>query len=633
MDFSRYIDVSAVPVLNIDHHLDIKFEWKMSGKMQVYVNEGRNFLNEGKFDLAISNLNEALKLDSTFWPAHYYRGVALTKKNQYQDAIKAFERVVRLNPDQAQAHIELGRVYQRMGNSLQAGVCYDDAMMADRGLAEGYFGMATVKLQLGFADQASRLLQDCIGINPSFGEAYVLLSLLKYDGKTNVEESIALLNAAMKNNPKYTASYFWRGFFHVQQNLPEKGLADWSFFISSNPTNSFVLTMRGFLLIELDRFDEAFTDLKKVFLSRAVSEEAFKGTQTLLDKQIDLQAATQYVLRTGYGLNEAAFSSIKKAYCLLLIGKSNKGLAELQRTESIEKSATVLLLMGIAFEHLDDHASAFRSYDAALKLDNDIFDAHKKRGIYRIELRDWRGVDEDVREMMRLMPESKIPYRIRGFARSHQDDCKGAMSDLNRYMETDSLDVEALKTRAICMFKIGDQKAANNDLRKVLKYKTDDWQLHEIVAANYIKYKDTTNALEVLELYASRRSDSYRVHLSLARIYVKKKQWQEAQKSLDALIPLVKRYSAVYAGPSLQDYSEALWLQGDVYFARGQYAMATANCTAALDLNKANLAAKYTRARSYEMLGDRTNATADFKDLSKSGYGDAEVRYKKLSQE
>jgi tetratricopeptide (TPR) repeat protein len=137
----------------------------------------------------------------------------------------------------------------------------------------------------------------------------------------------------------------------------------------------------------------------------------------------------------------------------------------------------------------------------------------------------------------------------------------------------------------------------------------------------------------VLELYASRRSDSYRVHLSLARIYVKKKQWQEAQKSLDALIPLVKRYSAVYAGPSLQDYSEALWLQGDVYFARGQYAMATANCTAALDLNKANLAAKYTRARSYEMLGDRTNATADFKDLSKSGYGDAEVRYKKLSQE
>ena len=72
---------------------------------------------------------------------------------------------------------------------------------------------------------------------------------------------------------------------------------------------------------------------------------------------------------------------------------------------------------------------ALTYYDKALTLDDDIFDAHKKRSVYRIELKDWRGANRDFEDMFRLQPKSPVTYRLRGFARSHEGNYKGAIDD------------------------------------------------------------------------------------------------------------------------------------------------------------------------------------------------------------
>src|SRR6187549_511865 len=114
------------------------------------------------------------------------------------------------------------------------------------------------------------------------------------------------------------------------------------------------------------------------------------GAQTMLDKQIDLQAATHYLIRTGYGLKNETFSHLKKGYCFLLAARKKEALDALTAAEKIEPTAPVFFLKAIAYEHLNNHPSAFQYYSLALGLDNDIFDAHKKRSIYFMELKDWK---------------------------------------------------------------------------------------------------------------------------------------------------------------------------------------------------------------------------------------------------
>ena len=46
----------------------------MAGNIQVFMNEGINYLKEGNPELAITNFDEVIKLDSLSWIAFYYRG-------------------------------------------------------------------------------------------------------------------------------------------------------------------------------------------------------------------------------------------------------------------------------------------------------------------------------------------------------------------------------------------------------------------------------------------------------------------------------------------------------------------------------------------------------------------------------
>ncbi len=164
-NFSRYVDESSVPVFDINQHLDVKFEWTMGGKMQMHMNEALNYITEGNLDLALSNLDDAVKVDSVFWPAHYYRGVVLTRRRDLKEARKAFQHAARLNPKHPQSYVALGRLNERSGKYKEAKSFYEKAISTDPKFAPGHFGVATVELFTGELRRASRLYELCIEVD------------------------------------------------------------------------------------------------------------------------------------------------------------------------------------------------------------------------------------------------------------------------------------------------------------------------------------------------------------------------------------------------------------------------------------------------------------------------------------
>ena len=99
IDFSKYLDKSSFSFLNnMDDHLDVDISWKMSGNVQVFMNEGLNFLQEGDLSHSITNLDQVINLDSLQWAAYYYRGIANKKTLRLDKAIDDFQHAARLNP-------------------------------------------------------------------------------------------------------------------------------------------------------------------------------------------------------------------------------------------------------------------------------------------------------------------------------------------------------------------------------------------------------------------------------------------------------------------------------------------------------------------------------------------------------
>jgi len=80
-------------------------------KYELYIAQGIEKLNEGKFNEAIAVLNRALELSPDNPEAIYYSGVAHIRLGELMRAEKLFLRIIKKDESFASAYFELGRIY------------------------------------------------------------------------------------------------------------------------------------------------------------------------------------------------------------------------------------------------------------------------------------------------------------------------------------------------------------------------------------------------------------------------------------------------------------------------------------------------------------------------------------------
>ncbi len=624
MNFSKYFDESSIPLIDPDDYLQPKFTWDMPGNIQVFLNEGINYLFEGNLVLAISNFDQALKLNPDLWVARYYRGICHKKLRDLKEAEKDLITSLSLKPNLAIAHVELGEIYHLQNFFSKAADEYNKAVAIDPQLAQAYYNLGSLSLAVGDQRKGIKYYEKCNEVDTGFPQAYMMQGILKFKAKKKDNESIKLFDKAVAADSTYAHSYFWRGLAWIALERPDEGLSNWNKLSALAPHNSFYTFMRGFLLIEMGDFDNAFNELRRAMKAIAVDDEKYVGGQTILDKRIDLQFAANYLITNGYGLNENSFSLLKKGFCLLLSGNAKNALEEIRKAEQIEPSGTVYFLEALAFEHSGDHKSAFLYYTKAIQKDVDNFDAHKKRSIYRTELEDWKGANEDFNHMFRLQPKSPTTYRIRGFAKSLQHDYKGAIDDLNSFMKTDSTDYEVIRTRSTCWSLLGNKAAATDDLRRLLDFQEGS-HLYEEVATNYLSLRDTAKAVEVWRKGSARWPSSAIPHMEIAKIYFERKNWDSLRVEIATLMRLLN------TSYQSKEYSEVVFWDGLIDFEQSAYALAITKFSKSLKSDANNLKAKYFRAKAYEKIGEVKKASAELKELKKHGYSDSASLYEAVT--
>lgn len=96
---------------------------------------------------------------------HYQRGVALTEKGRYEQAISEFTKAIEMDSTYSDAYSGRGRAYCRKGDCSSAIADYTQAIELDPNSAAAYCGRGIAHRKLGEVAQAIADFEKCIEVS------------------------------------------------------------------------------------------------------------------------------------------------------------------------------------------------------------------------------------------------------------------------------------------------------------------------------------------------------------------------------------------------------------------------------------------------------------------------------------
>jgi predicted Zn-dependent protease len=110
----------------------------------------------------ITLLRELIAKDSNNVDAHLYLGMFSVKSNQIDKAIKRFDKVVALRPNDARYQVEVGYQYLQMDSVLRAYECFERGAKADSTDNNSLFFMGQTSERLKLPAQAKRCYEQLL---------------------------------------------------------------------------------------------------------------------------------------------------------------------------------------------------------------------------------------------------------------------------------------------------------------------------------------------------------------------------------------------------------------------------------------------------------------------------------------
>lgn len=614
--FGDAIGLHAMETNRILAYDDIAIQWKMNGQLQVHLNEGINNLFENNPALAETNFTDVIKADSTIWQAYYYRGISRKQSRKLKDAEADLLHVIGTRNLLYECYIELGKISQLEDNVKDAEKFYDKGIKADPRKPLGYFLRANIQLAQNQQKDAAKNFNLCLLQDSVFHDARIKIGIIEIIKKKQFEAGLPYFNHVLRNDSLQRYALLFRSMVNFSTDQ-ERSLSDLNHVVRLSPDNVLILYLRGLLLTEMGDYRRSFTDFHKVIERVYESDNNFVGKQTLVDKKIDIQNAGAYTVSRVYGLPEEDAVKIKKAYCLMLIGKYSESINSINETSFSGTEPLCLFLKGVASEHIGKHDAAYNFYNQALELDNDILDAHKKRGIYRQEMKQWASSIADFTEVLRINPETYVVYKIRGVSYYHLKNFPKAVSDFTQYLERDSTNKEIIASRGMAYMGDGQDLKASLDFAESGELHMLDYKKIAKSLELLLQNGDTAVALTYLNPLTKSVPVFTEGYALKFKILVSRQDWKSISNEIDNAIG--NRRPDV----NHRDQSYLLTIKAITSGKGNRYEEAIIKLNEAIEYDKLNALAFLERGKILLATGKNNKAINDLKRALSLGEGEA----------
>ncbi|MBE9092642.1 tetratricopeptide repeat protein [Tychonema sp. LEGE 07203] len=329
---------------------------------------------EGVFDRVVQSLCRLVEAaPAPAADAEFRSGRDLQVQRNFGGAIECYERALRIDPDYAAAHNNLGVVKQQSGRLTEAIAHYKKALEIDGNLAETASNLGSALAEAGETAEAIAQYQRALSLNPNCAEAMINLGLLREE-EGNVNEAVKLYQQAIQVNPDCAAAYLNLGIALEKQGEEagadyDRAIANYERAIELDPNYFDALHNLAYASIRQGRVADAIA-----YYERALALEPDLAATDLafgnwLSNQDRLDEALAFCQQAIQKYPASAGARCNLAIVLHKQGKIQDAIACYQQALSLKPDfPEALNNLAKAFEEAGKMTEAMDCYNRAIEL-------------------------------------------------------------------------------------------------------------------------------------------------------------------------------------------------------------------------------------------------------------------------
>ncbi len=163
--------------------------------IEVHNNLGVTYDRMGMPEEAVNEIKEALKLNPDYTEAHCNLGNIYARSGRYEEAAGELQEALRINPELAIAHNNLGNIYALQKRNEEAIKEFREALRINPDYAPAHNNLGNAYAEAGRFDDALREFQEALRLDPEFPEAHLGMGLAYYAGNSFERAALAMIHA------------------------------------------------------------------------------------------------------------------------------------------------------------------------------------------------------------------------------------------------------------------------------------------------------------------------------------------------------------------------------------------------------------------------------------------------------
>lgn len=236
---------------------------------QPYLARSEVYMSLGKYDRALQDLENAIRLVPDYADAYYNRATVYLKLDDHSKVVADLNKAIQLNPSMDKAYFVRGTSLIKLEQYPQAIRDLDRFLLKapDFVAHEGYYSRAIAYTKINDYNKAINDLNNFLKIAPVTENAKIYMAYLErsaaYTKLGKFHEAILDSTKAIEMNPKEPKGYNYKAAVYFGQNDFQKAVETFSQGITAIPESYELYGRRGSVYLKMGRNKEAIQDFKQ----------------------------------------------------------------------------------------------------------------------------------------------------------------------------------------------------------------------------------------------------------------------------------------------------------------------------------------------------------------------------------
>ena len=260
----RYVDAEKLSLSITEEFPKHQFAWKVLAAVLKQM---------GKINESLVVSQKSVQVNPQDAEAHSNLGILLQELGRLDESEKSFRQAITLKPNYAKAHSNLGNVLQELGKLDESEKSFRQAITLKPDYAEAHSDLGIILRELGKLDESEKSFRQAITLKPDFAAAHSNLgNTLQELGR--LDESESSHRKAIVLKPDFAVAYNNLGNTLKDLRKLDEAEASLRQAITLKPDYAKAYIKLGVILHELGRLEEAETSYTQAIVLQPDYAEA-----------------------------------------------------------------------------------------------------------------------------------------------------------------------------------------------------------------------------------------------------------------------------------------------------------------------------------------------------------------------